>query len=211
MIGNTNKAKTMNKSGTISVSDNGLYDVTSYKTAQVNVIDKMSDYVNGSITEMRIPNNITHLRNYCFYRNSGVNKFVVPGTVISVGTRSLSYTSATEIEFEEGVTTIGNYAIHDNASLVRLNLPSSLTSVTSDLTWADRQLQYVTLGNNFNCTGVNLSGSTKYSRDTILGWFNALYDRSQTTTYTLTMGSTNLAKMTTDDIAIATAKNWTIA
>lgn len=48
-----------------------------------------------------------------------------------------------------------------------------------------------------------------FTRDALLEILNNL--APVTETRTLTMGSTNLAKLTEDDIAIATAKGWTLA
>lgn len=60
-------------------------------------------------------------------------------------------------------------------------------------------------------TDKNISYSDVYTREDLLKAINALYDYSGGTQHTLTMGATNLAKLTAEDIAIATAKNWTIA
>ena len=51
--------------------------------------------------------------------------------------------------------------------------------------------------------------STKMEREALLEVINNL--ATVTSTRTLTMGSTLKAKLTDDDIAIATAKGWTIA
>ena len=53
--------------------------------------------------------------------------------------------------------------------------------------------------------------STQFTREALVEIIGNLKDRTGTTAKTLTMGSTNMAKLTTDDIAVATAKNWTIA
>ena len=59
---------------------------------------------------------------------------------------------------------------------------------------------------------LDISASPNLTEDSINRIVAALYDYSNTTeTYTLTIGSTNLAKMTDDEIAVATAKGWTIA
>jgi hypothetical protein len=44
-----------------------------------------------------------------------------------------------------------------------------------------------------------------------VSWLNALYDRTGLSAYKLTMGSTNLNKLTNEQKAIATNKNWTLA
>ena len=55
----------------------------------------------------------------------------------------------------------------------------------------------------------DISGSTLYTRDALVEILNNL--ATVTSSRTLTMGSTNLAKLTEDDKAIATAKGWTLA
>ena len=59
--------------------------------------------------------------------------------------------------------------------------------------------------------GVNLkiSASTKFEREDLLVILNNL--KTVTTATTLTMGATNLAKLTEEDKAIATNKGWTLA
>ena len=54
-----------------------------------------------------------------------------------------------------------------------------------------------------------ISASTKFTREALLEILNNL--ATVTTTRTLTMGSTNLAKLTDEDKAIATNKGWTLA
>lgn len=51
--------------------------------------------------------------------------------------------------------------------------------------------------------------STRYTRESLVEILNNL--ATVTTTKTLTMGSTNLAKLTDEDKAIATNKGWTLA
>lgn len=58
---------------------------------------------------------------------------------------------------------------------------------------------------------INITASTAFTREALNEIIGNLRDMTGSTAKTLTMGSTNLAKLTTDDIAVATAKNWTIA
>ena len=115
------------------------------------------------------------------------------------------------VEFNEGLTHLGSFTfIYDN-NLTTINLPSSLTTIGNNVFQNCTSLQLVELGQGFNANNLVLSVSTKYSRETILQWLNALADRTGQTAYKLTIGATNLKKLTKEDIAIATAKNWTIA
>lgn len=58
-------------------------------------------------------------------------------------------------------------------------------------------------------TNFDISVSTKFTREALVEILNNL--ATVTTTKTLTMGSTNLAKLTDEDKAIATNKGWTLA
>ena len=61
----------------------------------------------------------------------------------------------------------------------------------------------------FNPTGLNLAASTLLSRDSILAMFNNLATLS--TAKVLTLGATNLAKMTSGEKAIATNKKMDVS
>lgn len=57
---------------------------------------------------------------------------------------------------------------------------------------------------------LNISSSTKFTREALLEIIGNL--KAQTSgNKTLTMGETNLAKLTDEDKAIATNKGWTLA
>jgi hypothetical protein len=72
-----------------------------------------------------------------------------------------------------------------------------------------------------NCTigqnGFNVQNSTKLTHDSLInnegtGILNSLEDKSGTgSTWTITLGSANLAKLTDGEKAIATQKGWTLA
>ena len=55
----------------------------------------------------------------------------------------------------------------------------------------------------------DISSSTKFTREALVEILNNL--ATVTSTQTLTMRSTNLAKLTDEDKAIATGKGWTLA
>lgn len=60
-------------------------------------------------------------------------------------------------------------------------------------------------------TDIAINNSTYLNRTTLLKIINALVDLTGQTTKTLTLGSTNLTKLTDEEKAIATNKNWTLA
>ncbi|MCI8470419.1 MAG: BspA family leucine-rich repeat surface protein [Clostridia bacterium] len=60
-------------------------------------------------------------------------------------------------------------------------------------------------------TTLSFSGSIYLSHNSLLKILNALIDLSEQATQTLTLGATNLAKLTEEEIAVATDKGWTLA
>ena len=58
-------------------------------------------------------------------------------------------------------------------------------------------------------TYLNINSSTKFTREALLEIIGNL--KTVTTTKRLTMGATNLAKLTEEDKAIATNKGWSLA
>ena len=107
-----------------------------------------------------------------------------------------------------GVKTIGRYSCYNMKGLKNVFLPNTLTSVDSTAFNNNSNMEFITLENGFNCA-IDLSHSILYSVDTMVAMFNAL--ATITTTKTLTLGSTNLNKLTAEQKKIATDKGWTLA
>ena len=63
-----------------------------------------------------------------------------------------------------------------------------------------------------NATGLDVSYSTLLSHDSLMSIINALaYRTGVSGTFKVTLGATNLAKLTAEEIAIAEGKGWTLA
>lgn len=85
-------------------------------------------------------------------------------------------------------------------------------------TWSSTSFQHATGLINMTVTGVigtnnfNVSYCTKLTHDSLMSIINCLKDYSGSgTTYTVTLGTTNLAKLTNEEKAIATERGWTLA
>lgn len=77
-----------------------------------------------------------------------------------------------------------------------------------------RNLENITFGGTITQSGLNLSYCTKLTADSMLSLFNCLADYSEDTsgaTHTVTLGTTNLNKLTNEQKAVATQKGWTLA
>jgi len=66
---------------------------------------------------------------------------------------------------------------------------------------------------NYNYYTLALSDSTKLTHDSLMNVINNLYDIATKgcNAQQLILGSTNLAKLTAEEIAIATNKGWTVS
>ena len=86
--------------------------------------------------------------------------------------------------------------------------------VSSALTYSNAftncpALEEITIEGTIGQTGLNLSKSTNLTHDSLMSIINAL--QSGATSKTLTLGTTNLAKLSNEEKAIATQKGWTLA
>ena len=193
-----------------------------------------------TLTSVTIPNSVTTILGNSFYQCKYLQSFVMPDSVTSLGPilsnpgyhfyyceRMTSLTLSNNITFipqscisfcdsltsltvPESVTAMSNRAIYCCRNLETVNVPGGLTQA-QNLFEGCTKLLNVTIGNGFNMNNLNLSVSTRYTAQTIVSWLNALYDRSNTNSNTLRIGATNLDKLTAEEIAIATHKNWNIA
>ena len=70
-----------------------------------------------------------------------------------------------------------------------------------------KELKFVNI-KNLNITGLDLSTCNKLSYESLMYLINNIIET--TTTKTISLGSTNLAKLTDEEKAIATSKGWTL-
>ena len=128
-------------------------------------------------------NNLKSIGNYCFMANANLKELTLP----------------------DGVETIGNGAI-GYIYIEKLHLPSSCKYIDNHAFAQDANLTNVTVGVGFNCD-LDISSGT-FTAD-ILNAIIANY--ADNSGKTLTIGSTNLSKLSDDDKAVATAKGLTLA
>ncbi len=141
-----------------------------------------------SNTDLVIPEGVTQLGSWVFYSFSTLQRVSLPRGLMVLGRGCFFGSSITEI-----------------------NLPNTITTIQAEAFGYCNSLIDVVIENGFNANSLNLSSYNMYSVETIVSWLNALADRTGQTAYTLTIGSINLAKLTSEQKAIATNKNWNLA
>ena len=168
--------------------------------------------IDKSITSIDFPAEITKIGAYVFYRCLSLTSVTVPGSVSSIEHNAFRESSnLTTVYISNGVTQIGTSAFNGCSNLTTLFIPNSATIDSLTVFRDCNNLENVVLEPGFNAKNLDLSSSTLYSVETLVAMLNALADRTGQTAYSLTIGSTNLAKLSNEQIAVATQKNWTLA
>lgn len=215
MIERPTNAEIVIPQGVTKIARSAFYDFRTLRT--VSIPDSVA-YLGVSafqmcseLVEISIPNQVDYIPSNCF-QSSGIRVLHLPSGLIHIAANAFfSCSNLLELIIPSGCVTVGGSAFQQCGSLKWMHLPNSLKALGGTYTfYLCRLLEYVTLEQGFNAKGLNLSASTLYSAETIVSWLNALADRTGEETYTLTIGSDNLAKLTAEQIAIATNKNWNL-
>ena len=158
-------------------------------------------YQNNSIAKSRI-------KQFIFENCADINYMAI---INAVSGYFEGMTNITKIELPENLLRLDPYMFYRCVSLKQIKIPASLSTIEGTAFNNCSSLENVIIENGFNCNGLKLSSSTLYSVETIVSWLEALADRTGETAYTLTIGTTNLNKLTAEQRAIATNKNWNLA
>ena len=190
-----------------------LTTVPSLDTSNVTMINSMFDHC-SSLTTIPLldTSNVTNM-SYMFQYCS--NLISIPQLDTSNVT-NMSYmfngcSSLTTIPLLDtsNVTSMSNmfYDCMQITSIPQLNT-SNVTSMSNMFRYC-RSLTKISMLNIG--TSLDISPCTKMTREALLEVLGNLKDLTNSTSKKLTLGSDLLAKLTEDDIAIATNKNWTLA
>ena len=160
------------------------------------------------IFNLTTPNTLTTInRRLCSGCTSLKNVNFKFGLVTISGVAFYACTSLTSVAIPKSCTTLDLDCFRNCSALTTLYLPSSLTTVNNTAFYGCTALKNVYLDKNFDAA-LNISYSTLFTADDLVAIIAKLKDNTGLTAKTLTIGSTNLAKLTAEQIAVATAKNW---
>lgn len=191
-----------------SIDDVAFYSLDNLEKVNIDIENsKLSsigyqgfDY-SYKLKKFPFPKSISYISGRCF-SGSGLEEIIFPDTDHDISIRGLTFAYC--INLKKLYLSANCYFFEDNYNH------------TYDMFRNCINLEDVTLGNGFDSDHLDLSMSNKYPKEMIVGWLNALRDRTGITSYNnipycLTIGEENLNKLTDEEIAIATNKNWTLA
>lgn len=187
------KIEFINTNNIIGISDGGFQD-------------------SSLLTTINLPDSLMSIGGAAFSSCTSLTTINLPDNLTSIGASAFrGCSSLTAISLPNSLMSIGDAAFTSCTSLTTINLPDNLAYIGNWAFSGCMSLENVTIENGFNCNNLNLSSSTRYSVETMVSWFEALADRTGQPSFKLTIGSTNLNKLTAEQKAIATNKNWTLA
>lgn len=150
-------SNTIEASGEITITENGIHDVRDYATANVNVpidgsdLEYVPQLINRTITELPVNTleGVTAIGEYAFYKCRDLKTIELPDTVLSIENNAFRYcNSLNSIEFGNGITYIGSDAFSYCTSLTSITLPDSVTKIANGAFRDCSSLRTVILGNN---------------------------------------------------------------
>lgn len=196
----------------------GVLDLSNFNTSNVTSVDQMF-YGCSGLTSINVSSfNTSKVTNFN-YMFSGCTSLTVldvsnfdTSNATSVSGMFGSCSKLTDLDLSDldfsKVNTMDNPVLNGCYALTNLKSFKNLGK------------GYTRQTNNYSRYQVNLSSCTKLTHDSLMSVINNLYDLNLTydvandgTLYTqqLILGSTNLAKLTSSEIAIATNKGWTVS
>ena len=202
-------------------------------------VSALTPLIERSFTELVIPYGTTAIASNVFSSYKNLSNVVIPESVTSIGDYAFNETGIKEIVLPSSLTTIGFSVFRYCNSLTKAVFNSDNIKFTGNNSYmfyyclnlkelynipnflgnypfvyfisGCTNLEIVTVVNNFNTSGLNLTASTKFSAETLVAVLENLADRTGLVSYSIVFGPDNLAKLNDEQITIATNKNWIIS
>lgn len=106
-------------------------------------------YLNDTlITDLTIPESVTSIGNYTFYKCSSLTSVTIGNSVTTIGDWAfLGCRGLTSITISNSVTSIGNYAFYTCSGLTSITIPNSVTSIGNKVFYGCTSLAELTIEN----------------------------------------------------------------
>ena len=125
----------------------------------VTSIGNYAFYKCSGLTSVTIPNSVTTIGNLAFDECTGLTSVIIPNSVTSIGNYAFSFcTGLTSVTIPNSVTSIGSYAFEYCTGLTSVIIPNSVTTIGSEAFYCCRGLTSVTIG-----SGVTRIGERAFS------------------------------------------------
>lgn len=163
-----------------------------------------------NLTSIAIPDSVTTISSSAFNGTGLIGDIVLPPNVTSLGNGAFTgCASVDRIFVPSGVTSLSGNTFSNCTSISYISIPG-VTSVTSTDFSNCLVLVAISVANNFD-SAITLSASSQLSTGGMVDLFTKLKDNTGLTAKTITLGATNLARLSAAEKLIATNKNWTLA
>ena len=166
----------------------------------------------SSLEEVVMPESLTSIEGYAFSYCSSLEEAVLPKNLTSIGIYAFQYCSSLK-RFVHYGNTLSQSMCAYCSSLTDLIINGNVTTIDRNTFSGCSSLTNVTVNGSIKISNSSLSfsASTKLTVESMVSIMNGLVSNVGGTQYTVYFGSTNLAKLTAAQKAIATNKNIKLA
>ena len=198
----------------------GQKDITTIPAIDTHKVISMSYMFRNAFHLKTLPNldtsNVKNMSNMFSSYNS-------PPMLDTSSVQTATYMFSQDSTVYAGYTGIRTIPLYDFSKVIRADYMFNYCKYLKSIPALDfKELNYSTgmFNGCFNLEEIHIkdihyyfdiSASTKFTREALVEIIGNLRDLTGSTAKTLKMGATNMAKLTADDIAVATDKNWTVA
>jgi hypothetical protein len=198
--------------GEYTITENGTYKTGGKKMDSDLTVNVASSSKNTLKTLLDATKNTDYL--FQEYKGTSVDGLISYEDTSNVTRMLYMFDSCTNIK---SIPLLNTSNVEDTVYMFLqcANLESIPMLDMSNATNMEGMFAYCTKLTEIHMTGMkvnfNISYSTEFTREALLEIINNCQDLTGKTSHRITMGSTNLAKLTDEDKLIATNKNWTLA
>lgn len=164
-----------------------------------------------NITKVEFPDSLTVLEPSCFM-GSGLESIRFPARITSLKSSVVAnMPKLKEVFIEHGIDSIWTNCFSNCPLLTDIYIPNTVSFIGPYVFKDTPLLQNITLEPGFDCEDAFRYANLKLcSVETLVAMLEALADRSETTSRIFQLGTVALSKLTDEQKAIATNKNWTL-